>query len=86
MKGNMMRALTMLTVALSLAACAVRQTEVPTPLAKGADNGQIYAWCQKEAVRQSPSAAWTIKGEAFINAFVKTCMLKAGATPVVVVQ
>ena len=63
-----------------------RASVAPAPFPTDGNAGSVYAWCVGEAERQSPAAAWTIRGRAYVDEFVRVCMLKAGAQPVVIVN
>lgn len=47
----------------------------PAKAMSGHQAAQIYQQCLVLAEAKSPSAAWTVRGKAYIRAYVKTCMV-----------
>lgn len=49
--------------------------------APGPSANAAYAWCLDAANRKTPSPAYTIYGGAFVDSYVRSCMVDLGADP-----
>ena len=51
------------------------------PATPGPSANAAYDWCLRKANQETKSPAWTTYGSAYVNGFLRSCMVELGADP-----